>query len=449
MEKDDHKIAVTGFKEKIKEKTELYIKRATKGEGLRDKKDYNLYLRMLQVAWESDSSIDASESSMLAALRDELDISFTEHIILEHHESLKPYWYVENYYERERNHLIASGILNPIEGHFVIAEEMIPLIRKTWGYSLTAEQYKRLLNNLSGPEITEILKKSELHVSGSSEDKVIRIIENHISPRKSMMCQGIENLREVSRKIGSQVSGSKADVINNIIDFMDSDEDLKRKEEIEKKMAPPKEEVKVLSKEAFSVVFRELSNDQIYSIASGLRNINKSGSKEQRIQHLWGSIYSEDTLLNRLSNTELYDLCTKLKLKVAGSKQEKIARITSTFSSFQAVQEDVKLEENTESIISISTKADREKEKEKHSESIEDLKSVYPFLSQDELIILSFLLESKSASGPAIERIVARFDLPWYFPETQMNEMIKKLQDNGRDLIAVQKYGDHPLYQIK
>ncbi|MES0490253.1 MAG: hypothetical protein ABUK01_09685 [Leptospirales bacterium] len=449
IDEPDHKISVKGFKDAIKKNTEIFIKSATKGEGLRSKKDYSLYLKMLQVAWESDSSIDLSEYRLLMALRDELDISFKEHIILEHHESLTTYWFSENYYERERNHLIASGILHPLEGYFTIASEMIPIIRKTWGFSLTNEQYQRLLEQIPSHDLTEILKKNELSISGSAAEKSIRIIENYVSPRNALNNLSNDILRDAARKIGSQISGSKSDIIENIIDFIDSDEDLRRKEELEKKLAPPKPEEKVLGKEAFHQIFTPLSNEQLYSIASGLRKINKSGSKMNRIQSIWDSIYSENTLLNQLSSSELYDLCSKLNVKVSGSKQDKISRIVDNFSSYSPPEESDEIENDTASIISLSTQVDREKAKEKRSESIDGLKVKYPYLSSDELIILSFIIENKTASGPVIERLVARFDLPWYFPETQMNDMIKKMQENGQDIIVVQKYSDHPLYQLK
>lgn len=449
IEKPDCRSPVQGFKETIVSKTESFIKKATKGEGLRSRKDYSLYFRLLQVSWESGAAIDQSEAALLEAVRDELDIAFTEHIVLEHHESLKAYWYTDNYYEKERNHLIASGIIHPVEGHFVVADEMVPLIRKTWGYLLTPDQYRRLLLLLNGQALSEILKKCDLPSSGSVEEKAVRIVESHISPKKTLFLLGIEELREISRAIGAPVSGSKADVIENIIDYLDSDEDLKRQEELEKNSAPPQEEEKALPEAAFRRVFGGLSNEQLYSIAANLRKVNKTGPKPKRIQSLWDSLYSEKTMLGNLSNAELYSLCAVLDLKVSGSKQEKIDRIVESFANYAEAEIATDVESNTEEIINMSTKAGRLQEKERHVDSIDALKSKFPFLSEDQLIVLSFLIENRSASGHVIERIVARFDLPWYFPEAQMNEMVQLLRDNGHDIVSVQHYGDHPLYQIK
>jgi hypothetical protein len=384
---------------------------------------------------------------MLSTLRDELEISFKEHTILEHHETLKPYWYNDNYYERERNYLIASGILHPIEGGFVIAEDTVPLIRRTWGIVLTTEQYKRIMEEIPSSELTEILKKNEIQISGTIEEKVVRIIDNYISPKNVLGFLSVDIVKEIARKKGSFVSGSKSEIIDNLIDYMDDDEDLRKKEEIEKKFAPPSPEKKVLSFVGFNNIFIQLSNEQLYLIADSLRKINKSGTKERKVQHLWDSLYSEVTLLNQLSNSELYDLCAKLNLKVSGAKQDKIERVVDAYIACANEKENNQSELDTETLISISTHSDIEREKK--NESINDLKEKYPFLSNDELIILSFLIENKSASGPVIERLIARFNIPWYFPETQMSEMVKKMQENGYDIILVKKFSDYPLYQLK
>jgi hypothetical protein len=449
MDAQDHKVPIQGFKEIVKKETANFVERATKGEGLRPKRDYSLYLKMLQIAWESDSSIDASEAKLLMGLREELDISFPEHIILEHHESLTPYWYNDNYFEKERNHLIASGIIFPLEGNFLIPDELVILIRKAWGYSLTTEQYKRLLSYMSGHDLTEIQKKNEIQTSGTLEEKIERISNNHISPKNALNIVGIETLRELARNIGAQISGSKTEVIDNIIDLMDSDEDIKYMAEQEKKIAPPPVEPKILSKDVFRRVFGELSNEQIYSIAVGLRRVRKSGNKEKRVDNLYDCTYSENSLLNQLSSADLYDLCVKLELKVAGSKQEKIERILSNFSSFKNDPESNVHDVSPEELIRQSMRVEQKKQVTESTEGIDKLIIKYPFLSREELIILSFILENKNASGPIIERLIARFDLPWYFPDKQMIEMIDKLKKQGHDIISITHYGDYPLYQLK
>jgi hypothetical protein len=449
IDNPSYKIPINGFKETVKKETENFIQRATKGDGLRTRKDYDFYLKMLQIAWESDDSIDASEARLLTGLREELDITFTEHIILEHHESLKVYWFSENYYERERNHLIANGIIFPHEGYFLIPEEIVPLIRKVWGYSLSREQYLRLLSQLSGQDLINILKRSDLQVSGNVDEKANRIIENYISPKKSLNLVSIETLRDVARKIGSPISGSKSDVMENIIDFMNDNEDLRVKEEQEKSILPLPLEEKTFKKEIFQTVFSHLSNDQIYSMASSLRKIRKSGSKIQKIDNLWDSDYSEKTLLAQLSNAELYELCSNLNVKVAGSKQEKVDRIVSNFIDIQPVNEIESNEEDATQLIRQSTRGVNVTQIDDRTEGIIQLEQQYPYLNKEELMILSFVIDNKNLSGQELERLIARFDLPWYYPSVQMNEMIQKLQKNGHDIVSTRQYGDYPIYALK
>ncbi len=448
IESAGHRAPVKGFKEAIRTETERLVARSTSGDGLRPKKDYGLYLRMLECAWESDESVDASEARLLQKLRDEIDISYSEHVILEHHESLQRYWYREHYYERERNHLIACGIIFPVGQDFVIPEELVPLIRKAWGYSLTRVQFERLLSYLTGQELSEILRRNESQTSGSVAEKVARIIENHVSPVRALAAVHIESLREVARKIGVQVSGSKDELIENIIDAMDDDEDLQYIAELQQKKAPPPIEPKSLQKQRFLDMFAALSNEQLYSIAGSLRKVRKTGAKDRRLENLWESPYSESTLLNCLSNMELYELCGDHGLKVAGSKQEKTDRLIQAFQEKVEAPDGETIENDPSGLIAASVRSERKKSVSGDETRAADLKTRFPYLRDDELIVLSLLIETRVLSGPQLERIIARFDLPWYYPDAQMKELAEKLSQNGQDLIRRKAVGDQPIYEV-
>jgi hypothetical protein len=449
LESPGYRAPVKGFKESVRKETEALVSRATKGDGLRARKDYSLYLSILQCAWESDDTIDASEARLLARLREELEISFTEHVVLEHHETLQTYWYRENYYERERNHLISSGIIFPYESDFLIPDELGALIRKVWGYALSREQYERLLGYASGADLEDSLKKGELAYYGSLQEKAARLIDNHVSPRRALRAMGIDSLREIARKIGAPISGTKEEIIENLVDFMDDDEDLRVKEEREQKLAPPVPESKTLSKESFAELFATLTNEQLYSVASGLRQVRKSGTKDRKVENLWDSPYSEVTLLNRLSNAELYELCARRHQKVAGSKQEKIERLVNGTSVSAPANESEELEASPSELIAESTRGDRNQAESAAEKRTGDLKSEYPFLESDELIILSYILETKTLSGPQLDRLIARFDLPWYYPDARMGELIEKLQKNDKDIVTRRSIGDYPMYELK
>jgi len=90
------------------------------------------------------------------------------------------------------------------------------------------------------------LKKKELPSSGNIDEKSKRIIESHISPRKALEILSLDSIREILRKIGAQVSGTKNEVIANLIDFIEDGEDIRIIEEKQQKKAPlPIEEKKL------------------------------------------------------------------------------------------------------------------------------------------------------------------------------------------------------------
>jgi hypothetical protein len=149
-----------------------------------------------------------------------------------------------------------------------------------------------------------------------------------------------------------------------------------------------------------------------------------------------------------MTNSELYDLCAKLGLKVSGSKQERVDRIISSHKNYTPIQESEEIEKTSDELIRQSTRIEIKEMPDQVIEGLDSLAKKYPFLSREELIILSFIIENKNASGPIIERIVARFDIPWYFPEKQMSEMVDKLKTNGHNIISIHQYGDHALYQM-
>ena len=383
-------------------------------------------------------------------LREELELSFTEHIILEHHESITPYWYHDNYYAKERNNLIANGIIFPFDNYFAIPEEIIPHIRKTWGYYLTNKQYYRLLNNFTSNDLQEILKEKELPISGTIDEKSNRIIENHISSKKALEILSVDSIKDVLRKIGAQVSGTKNEIIANLIDFVEDDEDLRVIEENEQKKTPPPVEEKKLTYEKFTYIFSFLSNDQIYSIASSLRNVQKSGNKERKILKLWESNYSEITFFYKLTNGELYELCSKLGLKVSGSKQDRVERIIHDEIEIISPNDSDDDEKDASELIAESTKKNRDHQfANEENKEIDELKGKYSFLSNDELMILSFILKTKSVSEQQLERLIARFDIPWFYPSGKMKEMIEKLESNGQSIISMRRIGDYSLYEVQ
>lgn len=451
----DFKVPVKGFKENVIERSNKLIAFARETDWQKGGKNYSLYLKVIKAAWETDQQIDSSEFTILNVLRDELNISFKEHIVLQHHPDLINFWMKDNYYERERNYLISNGILLPFEqNYYVIAETIGKFIRKAWGMDLNTDQYVRMLSLLSNNDLSEILQSNALPISGTSQQKIQRIIENYISSRKALTFLSVDVLRNLARACGSQISGIKEDVIENLIDFFDDDEDLKSKdsEKIANEEIIP--ESKLLNENNFKEIFNLLSNDQLYNIASSLKKIKKSGSKDMRITNMWNSPYNERTLLDKLSNSELYNLCDKNGLKVSGPKDEKINRLIfaahhivsiNKIETEQADKKENELESTTES-------ADKNYFKETPDENPSTVislhKDEYPYLDSNELLVLSWIKDLKSINEFELERLISRHNLQWFFPRTQLEKLNAKLLGNNKPILSIRNVGDNCIYEF-
>lgn len=454
MNHPEFKVQVKVFKDMIMNYTEKLIEKSKKAEWIKTNKNILLYLKMIKAAWETDSKIDVSEIYLLNYLRNELNISFKEHTILIHHEDLIQYWYTDNYYEKERNYLISSGIIFPLEDYYIIPESTGKFIRQSWGMELNNEQYARILSYLTNNDLSDILAGTNLQISGASNQKIQRIIENFIPPRKALLIVNLSSLRNIARESGSIVSGTKEEVIDNLIDYFDDDNDLKyidNNNVIVEQIIP---ETKVLSKDKFIKLFNLLSNEELYNIASCLKKIKKSGNKDTKILNLWDSIYCEETLLNQLTNSELYELCDKNYLKLSGPKTEKIKRLIEAANNLiteeKHIEEkdenpvDLIVESTKEQIFSEQLKSEKDKLTEKLIPSDEFL-----FLSKDELLVLSWIKDLKSINEYELDRLISRYNLPWYFPRTQMEQLKEKLMINEKDVLIIRHVGEYCIYEYK
>jgi hypothetical protein len=454
LNQENLKVHVKGFKERILKYTEELIEEAKNADWIRTDKNISLYLKMVKTAWESDSRIDASEINLLNFLRNELNISFKQHTILIHHEDLIQFWYSDNYYEKERNYLISSGIVFPFEDYYVIPESIGKFIRQSWGMELNREQYTRMLSYLTNIDLSEILSKTNLQTSGASQQKIQRIIDNFISPRKSLSIVNLSSLRDIARESGSTISGTKEDVIDNLIDYFDDDNDLKYIQNNNIVLEPIEPEKKALSKENFIKLLNLLSNEQLYNVACCLNKIKKSGNKDAKILNLWESIYSEETILNQLTNTELYELCEKNYLKLSGPKNDKIKRLIDAANNIlDEEKQKEKTPENPLEIIAESTKDQifSEQAKIEHYQTFENLipRDEFPFLNGEELMVLSWVKDLKSINEYELDRLISRYNLPWYFPRTQMEQLNEKLLKNDKDILIIRHVGEYSIYEFK
>jgi len=449
MNAPGYSLPTEGFRQKVREETERMVTLASRSPIFPKPKNYNLYLRMLEGAWEEESGINTSEANLLRILRDELGISLMEHFIIEHHPNLHRYWRNDQSYEIERNHLRNAGILFALGDSYVLCEETVGLIRRSWGIELSELQFKRLLDAFSNEDLMAILENEGLTLSGIADEKKSRVLTNYVLPRTALLSVHLESLREVARKIGCRQSGTKEEVIENILDWLDSDEDIKKmaareaekKEEI-KEITP---EVRQITNEALTDLLNRLTQEALYDTISHLPQQRKSGVKSDRVKRLVDSPFSELTILRNLNNEILSNLCKQRFINSSGPKEEKIARLIQSYQIY--IQQPVN---------NFKPSIESEQPNNQLTNTPPDLllphltsvRSEYSFLNEYQQIVLSYLLDFKSITDIELEKLILRFSIPWVLLKAQMEELIGLLKTNGKDIIRVRGVGDYNIYEI-
>jgi hypothetical protein len=457
LDAPNHLHPVEGFQEKVLLTTKDMTNRAKTGQGLSAEKNYQLYINVLKNAWESDNEIDRSEAQLLEALRNELGMCTREHLLLEHHPDVRQLWDIPGSYISARNHLLVTGLVLTFENNYCIADEVALQIRRSWGIDLKKDTYARFLNLVKKDQLHNALNETGLQVSGVKDEQIDRVINALIPPSEFLDYMQVEELREFCRNNGIQVSGRKSEVISNIIDFFDRGLDL-QKDVIEEKISPlPSEpETRELTDDVFSKFLNNLTNDQLYDVLSQ-SYLKTSGVKEEKINRLIESPWSENSILNRLRKSDLSELCGKLGIQVSGIKSELIdrlidgARIRFSESTSRAVTEDQESQVEAKQLIEPDKAPDVadlvEEQKPILPKGLQDVKQDYPTLSEDEQIILSLIKETRSLTEQDIERASRRHGLGWFLTKAHMAEIVAKLQSIGHNPLRVRSVRSINIYE--
>ena len=453
----NHLQPVEGFQGKVLSTTKEMTQRAQSGKGLSAEKDYQLYLNVLKNAWESDNEIDRSEAQLLEALRNELGIWTREHLLLEHHPDVRQLWDNPGAYVSARNHLLITGLVLTYENNYVIADEVALQIRRAWGIDLEIDPYTRLLNLIKNEQLHKVLNNTGLQLSGTKDERIDRIINALIPPTELLNFMQIEELREFCRSNGMQISGRKSEVISNIIDFFNRGLDL-QESILEEEVSPiPSEpEGRKLSDDVFTKLLQNFTNDQLYDVLSQ-SFLKTSGVKEEKIKCLIESPWSDISIISRLRKRDLTELCRKLSIQVSGVKSELIDRIIegSRFryseSTTKAVIQDqesyaeAKKIETTEAAPDVAQLID--KQKATLPKGLQDIKLDYPFLDADEQIILSLIKETKSLTEHDIERACRTHGLGWFLTKAHMAEVVSKLRNQNDNPLRVRSVRSINIYE--
>lgn len=443
---DDYSCPVQEYRPKVLSETDKMIEIAQELVANNRRKNYQLYLNILTSAWESELTIDVSEAALLRTLREELYITFQEHFVLMHHPDLKKLWQLEGAYEKERGFLLGRGIIMSTESDYLIAEDIVPVIRSAWEIELSEVQYERLLSHFSNEALHELLKRNNLPTSGTKANKIKTIISSLISPRNLTLQMRITELHKVCKSIGCAIYGTKEEVIDRIIDYMEKDQDIQ--EAIPSKHEEPKiEEKKALTETSFKILMKNFSFDELYQMCSRLEGLKVSGSKEVKILNLWQSQYSENTMLQNFRCQELSQVCGNLRLHRSGSKNDLIDRLIeyaktqqpeSAFTTIQPAE------------IALTEKPPPTKSPpEKEIPEFFHIQKQYPALTRDEHIVLSFLVSMKSINESELDRIISLYKLNWFLPKAHMRDLIENLKKKDSDMrIIVKPYKYYNIYEV-
>jgi len=85
---------------------------------------------------------------------------------------------------------------------------------------MEAEIYAKILTNLTGQQLYDILHQNALMTSGSKEEKVKRILDSHLAERSVFNYLRKEDLVQLCRKFMLPVSGSKQELVDRLLDYV-------------------------------------------------------------------------------------------------------------------------------------------------------------------------------------------------------------------------------------
>ncbi len=148
----------------------------------------------------------------------------SEILNLSHLESLREFCRREN--------IQASGAKNAVISHIIqhfddgsdvspvaLEEPMAETPSEPELREMDATLFAKLLFQLTGQQLYDILYRSGLMTSGSKEDRVKRLLESRWSERYHFNCLRKEDLAQLNRKLSIPVSGSKQELVDRLLDF--------------------------------------------------------------------------------------------------------------------------------------------------------------------------------------------------------------------------------------
>jgi hypothetical protein len=319
------------FRALVEAKTRSIVDRVTSGDLVGRDASLQLYRRVFYEARRNDMVLDAGETAILSILRKELSIRTAEHYLIEHHPDFHHFWQTEESFLHEMQELRSCGMVFGLGGNIVLAEEVVPLVRQALGLELAERQRRRLFAKITSDNLSDVLGKVNLRISGTKEEKLDRLLTSYIQPSEAL--RGLQNqaLRDLCQDLKANTGGSKDEMVERIVDHVLHDLDLATPQT--DPAPPPAAEPRLLDPRRFSALFWSLKGDELTDILGGIGSSRLTGSKDTKVRIISDSHYSETTILETLTNKSLEVILGRARLKTNGSKRERVERLLAVFQA--------------------------------------------------------------------------------------------------------------------
>lgn len=194
---------------------------------------YDTYRIVLEAAWSSDNTISADEARLLGVLRAHLEISLEEHwlisALLKRFPKEKCALHTPDEINESRKEMQREGILwnyrdEDSRNIDVIPAEIAGVIRRGFaGQELQRTNYRRLLHHdsIMLADVRGILQKHGLDRNGNKPDLIERIVASEIKPSEVLNDLDRERLSSMCACFRLKSSGTKAELIERLIEFYD------------------------------------------------------------------------------------------------------------------------------------------------------------------------------------------------------------------------------------
>lgn len=289
-----------------------------------------LYRRLLAAAWGNDLRIDASESHLLGLLRREVGMTQAEHYLISHHRDVSlAFAHGGDDYDVLVEALCEGGLLYEIGGWLHLPDELAPNVRRALGVKMGLSAMRRLLQHLGNDELRDALQRHHLRLMGTKPERIERLIDALAPIEVTLDVAHINDLKDLSRKLGLGVGGTKEQIIERLVDHFDRGQDLVPRDSGEPDIPV---EPKALADAAFGRLFDAFTSYQLKDVLMAL-DLRHSGTKEKQIESLWTGPYAEATILRKFSSTDLQEALEKLGVDKRGTKEERAARLIGHFTA--------------------------------------------------------------------------------------------------------------------